>query len=145
MYIIRESMLLLMYCLVKYSNRQEIADMYDTLRRRLFRYTDAGLSSPDKLQSRNTGAYEGEGSILYAYLLLYQAGKEEIYLEYAKKHACIVSQLIEEDTRYDLLTGNAGAAHVLLMLYEIVPDEEYLDMAERAMSVLERAAKKQQK
>lgn len=138
-------MLVLMYCLVKYSNRQGIADMYDTLRRRLFRYTDAGISSPDKLQSRNTGAYEGEGSILYAYLLLYQAGKEEIYLEYAKKHARIVSQLIEEDTRYDLLTGNAGAAHVLLMLYEIAPDEEYLDMAERAMSVLERAAKKQQK
>lgn len=137
-------MLILMYCLKKYIIRQEIVDIYNALRRKIFQYTDAGLSSLEKLQSRNTGAYEGESSILYAYLLLYQQGKEEIYLEYAKKHVCIVAQLIDGDTRYDLLTGNAGAAHVFLMLYEIIPDKSYLNLAERAINLLEKAAEKQQ-
>ncbi len=67
-----------------------------------------------------------------------------LYLDYAKKHAKIVEQLIEEDTEYDLLNGNAGAVHVLLMLYELTGDRTYLDISERAMDVLKKTAEKQE-
>jgi len=75
--------------------------------------------------------------------LLYEDGKETVYLEYAQKHVGIVEQLIEEDTKWDLLNGNAGAVQVLLMLYETIPNKLYLDLAERAMNVLEKGAKEQ--
>ena len=57
-----------------------------------------------------TGLYEGEGSIVYAYLCLYKRSNEQIYLQYAEKHAQIVRKLLKQDQRYDVLSGNAGTA-----------------------------------
>lgn len=137
-------MLLLMQSLKKIDRRREIIEIYNALKRKIFWYTDSGCISLDNLQSGNTGAYAGESSILYTYLLLYQEEQDMLYLDYAKKHAKIVEQLIEEDTEYDLLNGNAGAVHVLLMLYELTGDRTYLDISERAMDVLKKTAEKQE-
>lgn len=138
-------MLLLMYDLKQSDRRAEIAEIYETLKKRLFQYTELGLRSLENLQTRNTGMYEGEGSVIYTFLLLYQAGAGEEYLDYAKRHARIIEQLIDGDTKYDLLSGNAGAVQALLMLYEIIPEKTYLEMAERAADVLEKSAEKQER
>lgn len=137
-------MLLLMYSLKRIDRRGEIADIYNNLKKQLFRYTDSGLQSLKYLQTQNTGIYEGEGSVIYTYLLLYQEGAGAEYLDYAQRHAEIMSRLIDGDTRYDLLNGNAGAVQVLLMLYEIIPDKIYLEMVERAADVLEKSAENQE-
>lgn len=137
-------MLLLMYSLKRKDRRAEIADIYENLKKRLFQYTDAGLQSLEHLQTRNTGIYEGEGSVIYTYLLLYQEGAGEEYLDYAQRHVRIIEQLIKGDVKYDLLNGNAGAIQALLLLYEIIPDKTYLEMAESAADLLEKSAKKQE-
>lgn len=133
-------MLLLFSCLCQYYQKKEITDIFLALKSRLFRYTDTGLKSPETLQSSNTGLYEGEASILYTYLHLYEACGDEIYLSYARKHAQIVSSLLEKDTRYDLLSGNAGAAIAMIRLYEITEEEQYARMAAQAVRTLEKAA-----
>lgn len=137
-------MLLLMHDLKRTDGRQEIVEIYESLRAQMFQYTDSGIQSLKNLQTRNTGIYEGEGSVIYTYLLLYQEGAGAEYLDYAQRHAQIVGQLIDEDTKYDLLNGNAGAVRALLMLYEIVPDRAYLEMAETAVDVLEKSAEEQE-
>ena len=136
-------MLLLMYHLKDIDRRRKIAEIYESLKKQMFQYTDSGLLSLENLQTRDPGMYEGEGSIVYTYLLLYKGGAENEYLDYAKRHARIVERLIEEDTKYDLLSGNAGAVQVLLMLYEVIPDKAYLETAEKAMDVLDKASEKQ--
>ncbi|PWJ47969.1 type 2 lanthipeptide synthetase LanM family protein [Faecalicatena contorta] len=138
-------MLLIMYELNGRQQNEEAKKIYETLRTMLFHYTDAGNKSLAHLNSRSTGAYEGESSVVYAYLLLYQISHEEMYLEYAKKHIQIVEQLLDEDSRYDLLTGNAGAAWVLICLNEVTNEKKYLKLAQRAVNRLKRTAKKQEK
>lgn len=123
--------------------REEIHSIFLALKHQLFRYTDAGCGVQENLQSKNTGAYQGESSILYVYLVLYTMSKDELYLEYARKHADIVNRILDEDVKYDLVYGNAGAAHVLLHLYEVTKDGAFLSMAERAITVLAEAAQKQ--
>ena len=76
-------MLLLMYSLKRKDRRTEISDIYENLKKRLLQYTDSGLQSLDHLQTQNTGIYEGESSVIYIYLLLYQEGAGEEYLDYA--------------------------------------------------------------
>lgn len=66
-------------------------------------------------------------------------------MDYAKKHAQIIDRLINEDKNFDLLSGNGGAAQVLLKMYVMLNDRRYLDMAVRAVEVLERAAVTQEK
>ena len=137
-------MLLIFDALKRKSDRKEIADIAVTLKKMLFCYTDAGITSSDRLNTKNTGAYEGEASILYTYLLLNRQTGEGVYLEYAKRHAEIVGRLLGADNKYDLLTGNAGAAAVLLMLYEAAEDSKYLSMAEYAVEVLFMKAQRQE-
>lgn len=50
----------------------------------------------------NTWGDEGESSIVYTYLTLYRWTIENIYLEYAEKHAEIVDELLAGDVNYDL-------------------------------------------
>ena len=122
---------------------EEIHSIFQALKRQMFHYTDAGCVSQANLQSKNTGAYEGESSILYVYLALYSMSGENSYLDYAVKHAGIVCGLLDEDVKYDLLYGNAGAAQVLLYMFELTKDDTYLRMAERAVTILAGAAQKQ--
>ena len=129
-------MLLLMYQLQQFDRQEEVKRMYQVLKKMLFDYTDRGTGSIENLESMNTGAYEGEASIVYVYLMLYQQSWKNEYLDYAKKHAVILRQLLEKDEHYDLLSGNAGAAWILLKLYDTAGDNKYLEMAERAVGVL---------
>lgn len=116
---------------------QAIEKIYHTLQKMIFTYTDCCCKSLKYLYSHMTGAYEGESSIAYAYLKLYEAAGEVKYLKYAEKHSIMVYQLLEEDVRYDLLSGNAGAAYVFVLLYEITKNKKYIQWAENAIEVLE--------
>lgn len=102
----------------------------------LFDYTDTVSKEKSKLWTHNTGAYEGEGSIVWTYQLVYQLTGEEKYLSYARKHCAVMGSLIEEDSLYDLLQGNAGAAAVFLHMWTLTGEKEYLDLAVQAGKVL---------
>ena len=124
--------------------RREAEKIYQILRKMFFRYTEEGEANLQNLCSRCTGMYEGEGSVAYIYLLLYQQSKEEIFLEYAKRHAAIVEGLLDQDEEYDLLSGNAGAAWVMMQLYDITRDDYFLDIAKKAVDLLSGTAEKQE-
>ena len=87
---------------------EDVSEYVKVLRQMLFHYTEQGMKEPDSLNSVMTGAFEGEGSVLHTYLLLYHMTGMQEYLEYAKKHAQIVIGLLEKDARYDMLAGNAA-------------------------------------
>lgn len=135
-------MLLLFYALTLVDERKEICDIYSILRKQLFDYTEMGRISPDKLQTKNTGAYSGESSIVYTYILLYEWSHEVEYLEQAQKHADIVLKLLDTDVAYDIVSGNAGAAQVFLKLYNITLNSRYLNGAKEAVESMQRASVK---
>lgn len=136
-------MLLVFSELKKRNTDKNITDIYRTLKRMLFLYTDQGMKSLDGLDSHNTGAYDGESSIIYVYIMLYRQGGNEKFLKYAMKHAGIVEKLIDQDIRYDLLSGNAGAAWIMILLYEITKDSKYIHLAERSIARLDQRAERQ--
>lgn len=119
-------------------------NIYQTLCKMFFRYTEEGEINLQSLCSKCTGMYEGEGAVVYIYLLLYQQSKEKIFLEYAKRHAVIVERLLDQDEVYDLLSGNAGAAWVMMKLYYITKDAYFLNIAEKAVDILIAASEKQE-
>lgn len=137
--------LLILYALELYDRDAAVSHMRRALEQTFFQYTDTASVEPEKLQTRSTGAYNGESSIVYAYMVLYQLSGENIYLDYAKKHAHLLNRLIDEDKNYDMLSGNAGAAQVLLKMYTVLKDNQYLKMAVRAVDVLEKSAVRQEK
>jgi len=108
----------------------------ESLVQRIFCYTDSVLKNEDILQSRNTGIFSGESSIVYTYLILYTISREQRFLKYAKKHCRIISQLIDEDQHFDLLNGNAGAIIVLVHMYSVTQDSVYINIAQEAAEVL---------
>lgn len=101
----------------------------------LFRYTDE-LSQKQPIKNLPTGAFAGEASIAYVYQILYSINNDIRYLKYMKKHCCILSKLLQEDTEFDLLGGNAGAVLVLLNAYELTEEKEYLNLAKMAGNFL---------
>lgn len=106
----------------------------DRLLQQLKEYTenldDSGNESGDVLENTGrTGMFDGEFSIVSAYLLIYEIGKKEEYLHLAELHAKKSLALLREDKSYDLLGGNAGAVIVLLKLYDITGGREYLRAA----------------
>ena len=137
-------MLLLFYKLKQKMHNKEVSAIYNSLRKMLFRYTDEGDMNITSLDTKNTGAYEGESSIAYVYVLLFYQSGEKQYLQYAEKHMAIVEKLIDEDTSYDLLTGNAGAAWIFMLLYRITNKRQYLYLAERAVNRLTEKAESQE-
>lgn len=130
-------MLLLFYELQLRELSLEDKEIYDALQSMLFGYTDRGVKDPNNLYSTNTGVFDGESSIVFVYLLLHKRSGQMQYLHYAERHAGIVGRLIRNDRKYDLLSGNAGAAKVMILLYEITGKSKYLEMAENAVNVLE--------
>lgn len=124
--------------------REEIAELVHILDKKLFTYTEKCREDRSKLQSKCTGMYEGEASIVYAYLCIYETEHREEYLRYAEAHSEIVVDMLENDVNFDLLSGNAGAARVLIRLYEITGKRKYLAAAQKAVAFLERAAVRQE-
>lgn len=138
-------MLLLFYDMKFRIEKQKSEEIYGVLRKMLFLYTDQCVQSVDNVQSKKTGAYEGESSIIFAYLILYEKSQDLEYLEYAKKHAKVVGQLLDKDERYDMLSGNAGAAYVFLKLYDCTENKYYLEQAEHAIGILLQHAERQER
>ena len=53
-------------------------------------------------------------------------------LAYARKHAGIVQKICRQDSRYDLISGNSGWIIVLLQLFRLTGEEQYLSFAVEA-------------
>lgn len=124
--------------------REEVQQLTSILDRKLFAYTkEAGLDKKN-IKSGYTGMYEGEASIIYAYLNIYQMEHDEIYLCYAERHSEVLEEMLEQDRSYDLLSGNAGAAYIFIRLYEITKEQRYLEAAKKAVAYLEEAASVQE-
>lgn len=136
-------MLLIFYELNQSRKEQKIIEIYKTIKNMLFAYTEGGRRSLESIQSNLIGMYDGESSIIYTYLILYQQSKDKQYLYYAEEHSTIVEQLIDKSQKYDLLSGNAGAAQVLLKLYEVSGKNKYLTLAEKAITRLQEHKEKQ--
>lgn len=90
----------------------------------------------ENLDINPTGIFVGEASILYGYQIIYQITGDIKYLEYAEKHTSYLLQLLEYDTEYDLIGGNAGAILALINMYKITEKQKYLDDAIRAYEYL---------
>ena len=95
----------------------------------MYDYTDKIVRKVRQSESNQTGMFDGEGSIVYGYLILYEILNQPKYLKYARKHMQIVNDLVLKDENYDLLSGNAGWIIVLMKFYEITKDKTILNYA----------------
>lgn len=100
--------------------------IYRMVTKKLFTYTEGLLKDPEKSESPHTGAFIGEGSVVYTYLLLYQITQKQIYLDYAKAHSEILFKKMEAEKTSDFLSGLSGAVVVLLKLYQITGEKRFL-------------------
>ena len=106
----------------------KIRELYDLIVSDLFNYTDSAMEDADKI----TGAFLGEGSIVYGYQLLYTLTGDKRFLDYARKHCHHVAKYLDKDIQHDLIGGNAGAILVFLNMYDLDSDEIYLNYAKQA-------------
>jgi len=128
-----------MASLVKKSSSNRFCQIYEILIRQLFDYTDQKVFAEEN-EELPTGAYTGEASLVYAYILLYEITGDERFRMYLEKHSEIVSRFIKQDKAYDVLGGNAGAILVLVKAYEKTGNQKYLTLAIEAGDVLIEAA-----
>ena len=124
--------------LLKWLPEHKIKGLYHQLIRQLFAYTDGLYNSGRK--AMETGAFIGEGSVVYGYELLYKITGTPVFLEYAEKHSEIVDKVLDADRNFDIISGNGGAILVFLNLYDMTGEEKYLETAKRAAEVLIRQA-----
>ena len=108
----------------------------DAVKNTMFQYTDSCLRDRRRLLSENTGIFCGEASLCYSYQLLYRMTEDDIFLEYARKHAVLLIELLVKDTVFDLVYGNAGAILVLCGMYSFTQDIQYLKEAEKAGDIV---------
>lgn len=95
-------------------------ELSDILIKRLFLYTDTVYRNSMKRQSNRIGAYDGEASIIYAYQILYQLTKDNIFIQYAEKHIGFLHGLLsEENISQDIVSGRAGVVLVLCNMYKL--------------------------
>ena len=117
------------------SGKQIYSDISIKLKEQLFSYTDK-LYNRSKENTLPTGAFCGEASVVYAYLLIHFINGDPVSLEYMKKHSEILARYIGEDKNHDILGGNAGAVLVLLNCYKVTKDRQYLLWAKEAGNCL---------
>lgn len=113
--------------------------------KKLFGYTDQVLNGQRERESNHSGAFVGEGSLVSVYLFIYKIIGAPVFLDYAKRHAQVLEQVIENEESPDLLSGLAGAIVVLSQLYQAIKDKKYLEMAVRCGERLWEKAKKQER
>ncbi len=115
---------------------REFDGISDRLTDEMFAYTERCSERKQAVAIGQTGMFAGEGSVVYAYLLLYRLTGRRQYLDYACKHVRIVRNVEAQDTSYDLLSGNAGWIVVLLKLYQETKEKVYLSYAARVGELL---------
>lgn len=111
-------------------------ELCDAVKNTMFQYTDSCLMDRRRLLSDNTGIFCGEASLCYSYQLLYRMTEDDIFLEYARKHAVLLIELLDKDTVFDLVYGNAGAILALCGMYSFTQDIRYLKEAEKAGDII---------
>lgn len=89
-----------------------------------------------KLQSGNTGLYNGEASLVYTYLILFLMTRDTRYTEYAKKHSGVLLYAAGRDKGCDLLDGKAGAVFVFCQMFLVTGRQEYLAHARKTAQIL---------
>lgn len=75
------------------------------------------------------GAFSGLGGMVYLYTHLGVLWRRHDYLERAVAYAARITQLVDRDTHYDLISGAAGALVALLGLYRVDPNDDVLAAA----------------
>ncbi len=123
-------MFFLYHCLMLSGKIEKDSKILHALEEKMQRHT---IQNRDQLQSdrqKKTGIFEGEFSIVYAYLLVYRLTGDSKYLQLAKEHADTVQHYVEVCSYYDLLEGKAGSVMGNLLLYEVTREQRYLDNAE---------------
>lgn len=123
----------LLYYKLKMVHYKEIVTL---LEKQLFNYTDSVIKSNAEPQSTNSGIYNGEGSIVYIYLILFWTTKQQKYLKYAIAHSSVLENIAKLDTKCDLLEGKAGAILVFCYLFQTLKDKKFLDIAEKITALL---------
>lgn len=110
-------------------------DAFMCIRRQLFHYTTKQLENENEMQL-SSGIFTGEASLIFAYLLWYEAYEDPAYLIFAEKHSAVLERVFRNDTNFDLIGGNAGAMVAWLRLYEATKNPHYLELAETASGLL---------
>ncbi len=110
---------------------EKYCHIFDLTIRKLQCYTEGSKGKiPDK-EMGYTGAFLGEGSVVFTYLLLYEITGEKEFLAWAKRHAEIVEGIWEMEQSMDYLTGLSGAVIVFLKLFRLSGKKRYLETAVR--------------
>lgn len=119
-------------------------ELYEQAVQKLFSYTDEeGCADTSHSAKGQTGLLVGEGSVAYAYLLMYQITGEDRFAGYARKQARKIEPLYQSDRKLDLLSGNAGAIVLLIKMYEEFHEKEWLHLASAIGNWLWSKAEKQ--
>ena len=88
-------MFFLYHCLMLSGKIEKDSKILHALEEKMQRHT---IQNRDQLQSdkqKKTGIFEGEFSIVYAYLLVYRLTGDSKYLQLAKEHADTVQHYVE--------------------------------------------------
>lgn len=125
--------------LAEKTGKGEYCNMRRVLINSLFQHTD-GLFQEESTDKLPTGAYSGEASVAFAYMLLYSINEDPIFLQYLWKQCKVTAKWLKEDHEYDVLGGNAGAVIVFLKAYRLAGEVQYLEWAREAGDCLLRLA-----
>lgn len=112
-------------------------EVCEKLERMLFSYTERVLYGKIHSVTEYPGMYCGEGSVVYAYQLLYQITGIKSYREYADAHAGILMKCVKQEAPFDLLYGNAGAVLALCRQYVDTRNITYLCKAHIVLEYLD--------
>lgn len=128
-------------------NRKYPSEQYEKtlklIQSKLFHYTDGNGFSVKNLRTKDSGILNGEGSIIYTYLLLYKITGDRKFLFYAEKHFFKYEEIVMQCENPDYLSGSAGAIIVLIKLYTETNNRKYLDAAQILGENIWKMAKKQ--
>lgn len=116
---------------------RQFFQMEQKLIRKLFNYT-----TNSKEIDAYSGAFCGEASIVYTYLLLYKITNNKQFIKHAEMHESKLLQVIKNDQKYDLLYGNAGAVVIYINLFEVTGNRKYLSRAKNAADYIIEKAKR---
>ena len=117
--------------LAERTGKAEHCHMRRILADALFRHTD-GLFQKKKAEKLPTGAYSGEASVAFAYMLLYSIDRDSVFLQYLWRQCQVTAEGLAADREYDVLGGNAGAIMVFLKAYHLTGREQYRTWAREA-------------
>ena len=79
------------------------------------------------------GAFDGIGGNLYVNSKLYNFTGKPIYKDYMLKMIDFIDNIVEMDTKYDIISGSSGYLSVLCSIYESTSDGDLKERVKKAM------------